>query len=357
MSQVRNPRAADTEATPSAAGRVAWADTAKGACIVLVVLWHVIMKHYLQIDWRISSPIPGAWGTLSEQLLPLRMPLFFTISGLFAAGTVSRPWRVLGRSRVAKFCYLYAVWLAIHTVVLSLVPDFKTDRAGSAVEFIEQLTITPSNLWYLLALAAYFMVAKAVRSVPATLVLGAVFTLSAAASAGMLDVPGNRGGVYQNLLFFLAGLYGKAIIERLAATATWLRLAVVGVPYGCVLVLIDRFDAKTWFGLWPMTCAVAVVLGVTAAGLTVRWTALSKLASGIGRRTLPIYVLHMPLLALVHAALIGPLSGAGSTPQLMIALVEPLLLTAALTWLCLLLHRCLPAAFLFDLPARGTSRK
>jgi uncharacterized membrane protein YcfT len=123
------PRAARPQVTPTAAGRVAWADTAKGVCILLVVLWHVIMKHYLQIDWRISSPIPGAWGTLSEQLLPLRMPLFFTISGLFAAGAVSRPWPVLLRSRVAKFCYLYAMWLVIHTVVLSFVPDFKTDRA------------------------------------------------------------------------------------------------------------------------------------------------------------------------------------------------------------------------------------
>ena len=112
--------------------RESWADVAKGACILLVVLWHVITKHYLQVDWRLAVPLPGAWGLLGEQLLPLRMPLFFAISGMFAAGAVSRSWRVLARSKVAKFGYLYAVWLLIHTAVLTLVPDFDTARAGGA---------------------------------------------------------------------------------------------------------------------------------------------------------------------------------------------------------------------------------
>ena len=81
--------------------RTVWADVAKGMCILLVVLWHVVTKHYLRIDWHVSPPIPGAWGVLTEQLLPMRMPLFFTISGMFAIGAVRRPWRVLGRSKVA----------------------------------------------------------------------------------------------------------------------------------------------------------------------------------------------------------------------------------------------------------------
>ena len=38
-----------------------WADVAKGACIALVVLWHVVMKHYLQVGWRLPVPLPGAY--------------------------------------------------------------------------------------------------------------------------------------------------------------------------------------------------------------------------------------------------------------------------------------------------------
>ncbi|GAA0582917.1 acyltransferase [Kribbella sandramycini] len=336
--------------------RVAWADVAKGVCILLVVLWHVLMKHYLQIDWQIKSPVQGAWGALGEQLLPLRMPLFFAVSGFFAVRAVQRPWPVLARTKVAKFFYLYALWLVIHTVVLAFVPDFGTERADGPLKFLAQLTITPSNLWYLSALALYFVIAKAVQRVPVWAVLGAAFALSATASAGLLDVPGNRGGVYQNLLFFLAGLYGKSLIEELAARASWRRLLLLGVPYAGLLAVVELFDAKTWFGLWPVVSGVAIVLGVTAAGLLARVEWLSNGLASIGRRTLPIYVLHMPLLALVHLALIKPLSAAGPATQWIVSVAEPVVLTAFLAWLCLVLYRYLPKA-LFELPfGLGVSR-
>jgi hypothetical protein len=144
--------------------------------------------------------------------------------------------------------------LVIHAALLSFVPDFGTERADSPLKFVAQLTITPSNLWYLYALAVYFVIAKAARRVPVWLVLG-------------------RAGVYQNLVFFLAGLCGKQLIE-----------------------------------------------GLTNA------------LAGVGRRTLPIYVIHTPLLALVSC-------GAD----------QAVVLTAFLAWLCLFLYRYLPKA-LFELP-------
>ncbi|WP_328324674.1 acyltransferase family protein [Kribbella sp. NBC_00382] len=336
-------------------GRIVWADVAKGICILLVVLWHVLMKHYLQIDWHIGGQARGLWGTLGEQLLPLRMPLFFAVSGFFAVRAVNRPWPVLLRTRVAKFYYIYVVWLAIHTVVLAFVPDFGTERANGPLKFLAQLTITPSNLWYLYALALYFVIAKAAHRVPAWAILGLAFLLSATASAGLLDVPGDRAGVYQNLVFFLAGLYGKHLIEDLAARASWRRLLLIGTPYAVLLGVIAVFHAKTWFGLWPVVSGVAIVLGVTAAGLVTRWEGLSNGLASIGSRTLPIYVMHMPLLALTHAVLIGPLSSAGPRTQWIVAIAEPVVLTAFLAWLCLVLYRYLPKA-LFELPFPRTTR-
>lgn len=332
--------------------RLAWADVAKGACIVLVVLWHVIMKHYLQIDWHLSSPLPGAWGAASELLLPLRMPLFFAISGFFGAAAVGRPWRVLGRTRVAKFLYLYALWLCVHTVLLAFVPDFGTERAGSVAQFLAQLTITPSNLWYLQALALYFVVAKLARRVPPLVMLAAAFLVSATAAAELVPTPGDRGGLYQNLVFFLAGVYGRQIIEQVAATASWVRFVAVGVPYLAVLVVVEHVGARTWFGLWPALSFVAVYLGVVLASLVTRWSRLTDALTAIGRRTLPIYVMHMPLLALLHLALVTPLSNAGAAVQLAVAAVEPAVLTAALVAICLVLYRFLPSRGLFELPVR-----
>ncbi|MEV6414706.1 acyltransferase family protein [Kribbella sp. NPDC051718] len=298
----------ETSTATRAQSRVAWADVAKGVCILLVVLWHVIMKHYLQIDWRSAGPIPAAWGSFSEQLLPLRMPLFFAISGFFAVNAVQRPWRVVARTRVAKFFYLYALWLCIHTAVLALVPDFHTERATGPRDLLAQLTIAPTNLWYLSALALYFVFAKLVRRVPTALVLAAAFVLSAITASGFLDVPGNRGPVYQNLVFFLAGLYGKPLMERLADRASWPRLAMIGVPYAVLLVVIAAFDAKTWLGLWPLASGIAIV-----------------------------------------AALIRPLSAADPHIQFLVAVGEPIVL---LVTVCLALRRFLPV-LLFDLPTRA----
>lgn len=342
----------DLRAPVRSAKRLDWADLAKGVCIVLVVLWHVIMKDYLQIDWRVSTPFPGAWGTVGEQLLPLRMPLFFAISGFFAAGAVGRSWRVLGRSKVAKFLYLYVLWLCVHTGLLALVPDFGTERARGVLHFVEQLTITPSNLWYLQALAIYFVVAKLSHRVPPLAMLAAAFALSAVAAAELVATPGDRGGLYQNLVFFLAGLYGKSIIERVADEARWPRFFAVAVPYLGVLALINHFGAKTWFGLWPVVSFVAVFLGVTAASLVTRWAALTGALVSIGRRTLPIYVVHMPLLALLHAALATPMAASPTAVQLVAVAVEPAVMTAVVVMICLGLHRVLPSPWIFDLPPR-----
>ncbi len=334
--------------------RTVWADVAKGACILLVVLWHVVMKHYLVIDWRLSLPIPGAWGALSEQLLPLRMPLFFTISGVFAVNAVNRPWRVVGWSKVAKFLYLYAVWLLIHTAILALVPDFDTAHANNALDLLEQLTITPSNLWYLYALALYFVIAKAVRRLPMALVLGAALALSIVAYAGLLEIPGNRGGVYQNLVFFLAGLRFRPFVERLAAAASWSRVVMIAVPYAGVLLAMAVTGSKTWPGVWPVACVVATILGVTVAAQISRWTSLGNALAALGRNTLPIYIIHMPVLALLHLALVSPLSAdMDGRIRLALAVVWPIIITALVVWLCLMLHRGLlkaRATWMFDLP-------
>jgi uncharacterized membrane protein YcfT len=358
-SAVARPSGRTSGGDSAGARREIWADAAKGACILMVVLWHVVEKHYLEITWRISLPIPGVWGTLVEQLLPLRMPLFFTISGLFAANAVNRPWSVVRRSKVARFYYLFLLWVLIHTAVLSLTPDFDTARARSPLELLEELTITPPNLWYLYALALYFTVAKVVRRVPPAVVLGGAFVLSAVAAAGLIATPGNRGGLYQNLFFFLAGLYFRPFIERLASSSNLRRLAVAGAAFVVALLAMRVTASQEWPLVWPLVSIVAVVFGVTAAGQVPRWPALGNGLAALGRRTLPIYVIHMPILALLDWPLYGPLSTADARWQLLFAVVEPAALTTLVVVVCLVLESALHkvgAAWLFELPG-GAGRR
>jgi uncharacterized membrane protein YcfT len=333
--------------------RAQWADVAKGVCILLVVLWHVIMKMYLTIDWHLPVPLPGLWGAFGDMLLPLRMPVFFTISGMFAAAAVHRSWSTVARSRIARFYYLYLVWFTVHTLVLSMVPDFDTLAAHSALQVLEQLTITPTNLWYLVALALYFVVAKVTRGLPTWAILLPALALSIIASADLLAAPGNRGQLYQNLFFFLAGLRFKPLIERWAKASTLPIVLVGGVIYLGIMVGVQVLNAQDVYGVWPAVCVVAVAVGVAGAVQLERWRSVGALLARLGRQTLPIYVMHMPLLALLTAVLVDPFSRMGTGPQLVTAVLLPIVLVVLLVSVCLTLETWLRnagATWLFDLP-------
>lgn len=346
-----------TDPEAGARTRETWPDVAKGVCIVLVVLWHVVTKHYQQVDWNTSLPVSAAWGTLGEQLLPLRMPLFFTISGVFALGTVGRPWRVILRGRVATLLYVYALWLLIHTTIMWFTPDFDTARARDLSDLVEQLTITPTNLWYLYALALYVVIARATMRVPTTWLLIGSFVLSAVAAAALLPAPSNRGQVYQNLFFFLLGLRLRPRVETWAREANARRL----VGWGGALVVgsaaMAAAGAQRWQGVWPAVSVLAVAFGVTAAAMLARTTGrVARGLDGLGRRTLPIYVIHLPLLAVVDLLLRGPLNVLEPRGTAL-AIVEPAVLTAVVLATCLALDRGLRRIGLRWLFERPTARR
>lgn len=327
--------------------RFLWADTAKGVCILLVVVWHTVNKSQLRIEWTSAGPFPALWGVAGDALMTLRMPLFFTVSGMFALSAYRRPWREVVRSRVARFLYLYLVWMLVHTTILWFTPDFDTLSARSVGEFAEQFFVTPPNLWYLYALAVYFAAAKLLRRLPAPVVLGAAALLAVVTAAGVLDTPGNRGSLLQNFVFFLLGLHLRPWAERLAATTTWRRTTIVAVVYGAALAAMLLLSAQRIPTVWTLVSLLATVSGLSAAPLIARLPLIGDGLARLGRRTLPIYVIHMPLLALLHTTVSGHLAAAPPV----VAALYPAAVTAALVTACLLIDRILPP-WLTGLPRR-----
>ncbi|MEL7540907.1 MAG: acyltransferase family protein, partial [Pseudomonadota bacterium] len=74
--------------------RLAHIDAAKGVSIFLVVYWHAV-------DDRL---------VFNEALWMLRMPLFFFVSGLFAAKALELDWRAFLSNKVGNILYLYVFW-------------------------------------------------------------------------------------------------------------------------------------------------------------------------------------------------------------------------------------------------------
>lgn len=316
--------------------RVGWPDVAKGVCIILVVLWHVVTKHAIEVEG--AGPITDAWATLNAQLLPLRMPLFFLISGMFAATAVNAPTGSSWRRRAGRLAAVYVIWVVIQTFVLALTPDFDTARAENGWQLLAQLTISPTNLWYLLALAVYLVVARLLRHVSTTVVLPVAFVIAAVAAAGLIPDLGNLWQLVQNLFFFLAGLRLRPMIERFAAASGPLRTLMLGAAYVAAVGAVGVLGMRQWPGVWPLLAVVAVTFGVAGCALLDRHVSvIARPLRWIGQRTLPIYVIHMIPLALIDGALRG--AGWVTTPALEV--VWPIVLTGVVIAICLAVHAAL----------------
>jgi uncharacterized membrane protein YcfT len=339
--------------------RDGWADAVKGLLIVLVVLWHVVMKSALQVDWQLGLPVPGAWGLAADLVWPFLMPLFVLVSGVFAAGALARPWAAVLRPRVLRFVWLYLLWSLIHTAALWALPEFPTLVPRSVAEFVEAVTISPMSTWYLYALVLYFVVAKALRRVPTVLVVGGAAALSVIVSSGLVEVVSNRGQLLGDLVFFVLG----------ASLAPWLRRVVPGARprvvlgllalYGVGFAVVRTTGSETVPGAWLALSLLGSSAVLASSPWLARLRGVGPVLVRLGRRSLPIYLLHMPLLAPVDHLLAEPLSGARVGAKLVAAATLPVVLTATLVVACLVVDRLAARdglGWLWDLPGRRPSR-
>lgn len=358
---------AATGATESTAGaprpRLVWADAAKGLCILLVVLHHSTVKHLPSVLPAELGAVGEAWLALTAALKPIRMPLFFLLSGLFAAGALRRPWAQVLTARVLTPYWVYAVWLGVIAVVFSLERTMVTNRTQGVGDLLGDLVFASTGVWFLYALAVYFLLAKALLRWDLRWVVAGSAALAVSVS-GLPMAAANREAVLVHFVYFLVGARLPELVHRLsswrAVPTSALVVGYAGAVAGSAALEVPLSVEVTALSL------LGVPLAVRVARATAGLPRVGAAVATLGRRTLPVYVLHMPLLALVHhlpgpaAALDALATPAGSTGTVLGGLavaVYPLLVTAVVTAASLGLHRLLVGlglAGLFTLP--GTLR-
>lgn len=226
-----------------------------------------------------------------------------------------------------------------------------TTRLDSVEEFAAQLVQPSSNLWYLHALSVHFAVAFALRGLaPAWALVGVVGSVLLAGL--VIDI----GPVMQNLPFFLFGAYCPQILRTLAATASARRILVLA--YTALTALTRAYGIAGVPAVMLTLSAVGVWLGVSVFVMaTAASPTLAAGAAHLGRRTLPIYVLHMPALALIHHVV----TASGSPDLGLLWLAYPVLATTAVVLASVLVHRWLTTTlslgWLFDLPRAGAAAR
>jgi uncharacterized membrane protein YcfT len=190
-------------------GRIPWVDVAKGICIILVVMMHSTLGVYDRLgagfmDW------PVAFAK------PFRMPDFFLLSGLFLAATINRPRDLYFDRKVVHFAYFYVLWFAIQMGLKMPVHIGEFGFAGALQQAALDFVNPHSTLWFIYMLPVFFLLCRALRSVPHVV----VFALAAIAHI----LPVNTGVVLidqtaTQFVYFFAGYAFAPLIFRVAEWA------------------------------------------------------------------------------------------------------------------------------------------
>lgn len=274
--------------------RLAWPDAARGLAIGLVVLYHAT-------NWTWSTGYEvGVLREINETLRSLRMPLFFAISGMFAAKWMTVPWSRLARGKLLFFAWVFVLWEPISLVVRLLTGYYQVadaDWGTLAHDLAWSLLIPRSELWFLWTLAAFFVIARVLRRVPVPVQLVVAAAVSGWALAGWEPETIAWRGTAQFVVFFLAGLHLRPLLERFAERVTWLWAVVAVAGWLGVQVAVRELGLADDPGFYLLANAAGVPAGIAVSVLAsripgARYVPRSLGLEWIGSRTLPVFVTH-----------------------------------------------------------------
>lgn len=128
--------------------RLVWPDLAKGLSIIGVVILHV------------SQAIPGGTETAlaraNSWIDPVRMPLFFLVSGLFSAKVLHMSFGELFRRRLWFFLVPYMVWVPVELYTKNLQWYWHFGTPMRSVGEVAQLVVLGHTMgWFLHALILF----------------------------------------------------------------------------------------------------------------------------------------------------------------------------------------------------------
>lgn len=340
------------------ATRLAWVDAARGICVLLVVLLHVRIFVYEPL----APPSNGVavWTQLTEFFGAFRLPLLFAVSGFVASRRVRAGWSdrrtVL---RAVSLSWLYLVWLTVYAVLSIVVIDPGVPfRVMTPLHYLEQLFVPDSMLWFIFALAAYVVVLSSLNRVPPAVILGVLAVLAVA--SGALPVTRDEAlwlHVVYYAVFFAVGVYGSSVLTLLAGVRSPFGLALGVVLFVAFELMWQQSVEGTVLetGLRLLRDGAAVAVSIVLISLLVRWRPFDRVASAVGRRTLPIFVLQLPLIWALF--LLPPVEW--SLEFAPVRYLAPVLGTALIVLAALGIHRLIvrgPARVLFALPEAWRTR-
>ncbi|WP_222192786.1 acyltransferase family protein [Modestobacter italicus] len=300
-----------TEA-PARPQRVHAIDVARAVAIVGVAANH-------SIDGMLNAgliPADHPLETVNSALYLFRMPALAFLLGLFVPRAVTKRGGVgYVRERVSLMLYLYLLWYVLQSAAEAATNGLKNTPRDTGS--IWSVWITFAHLWFLPFLIVTSVVLAVSRpwvSRSRGLVVGvALLGVSLVTWGWNPDVFGLTG--LSLLVFAAAGsVVGLPLLGALMQRSVWGWTAVGAVGLAA-LVLIDQLDvvpgtvpapadlAQSALSLCAAVAGTVALLAVSV--LLSHVTPLRGLLAAIGRRTLPIYLAHVIVVAGVRVVLLA----------------------------------------------------
>lgn len=253
---------------------------------------------------------------------------------------------------MADLAWPFALWTLLFAVPYALAYS-ETGVTGTALEAGSWALIAAGAYWYLPALAVFFVVAWLLRRTPILLLI-----VAAAAWQGAPVIRSALGDeidpdavltIYRwatFLVWFALGVAARPLIERIAHLPVYVSL-VTAPLYAVAAVLVYQHG----WSLVPALNVLGLITALILSAQLARLPRLVRLGSYLAKRTLPIYLIH-PILLAILVAFLG--SRVPNITALSLVLVPVLVI--AFTWLSVKAYDALTgrAPWLFSLPRRRT---
>lgn len=301
-----------SSATATQKERLAWPDVAKGVSIIGVVLLHVCLA------------VPQGMDTLAAEinhvLDPLRMPLFFMVSGFFSVKLLRYSFSDLVTKRLWFFLVPYVIWVPIELWFKFREYNMfhETPMPGPWV-YLQHLVEARNMAWFLYALALFSLILWATRKLPGWAGIAVAF-------APLLLLPWSSdqhmiGKTIMYLPVFILGARLRNHIDHFARNALQPRQVVTGAAmyvagFGVQAVLLlapNRIMDDVMHLLEPLAGPIdmkpvvnmsvhllMLPAAIIGAVLLARVPVVARVLQTLGRNTLPIYLGHPIALTVLY---------------------------------------------------------
>lgn len=281
---------AGQETRPS--NRADWIDIAKAMSILLILVGHGMGT--LDAIEQDASLVEG----FVMMLTPVRIPMFFLVSGIFAAKLFeSRREKFI--ERVADLAKVYVLWSVItYAWRMILFPEYSPELTSIGVSgILDELLLPTPFPWFIWALVVFNILGYVgTRTAPKTTLALAAFS----AFAGYyipVYLPGTHTvagvGFYRNFLFFILPFYLPHIRQWAERRSTIPTASLAGIVY-CLLLAAGEVAGDGFLGSLAMV--TASLIGIISLLMIARMLEASPLRrplTKVGQKTLPIYLMHV----------------------------------------------------------------